>query len=156
MRIESIADHLDLIPLIGRWHWDKWGHADPQGSLETWTRGLAEKTVRDGVPTTFVALDGGGEAVGSVTLVEHDMPDRPELAEMTPWIAGTFVVAHARGRGVGSALMRHATAEAKRWGISRLYLYTSTAERFYEALGWKTLDHLVYEGEPNAVMTLDL
>jgi GNAT superfamily N-acetyltransferase len=155
IRIESIADHLDLIPTIARWHWDEWGHADPDGSLESWTAGLARRTNRDRVPTKFVALDGE-TPLGSVTLVENDMPNRPDFAHLTPWIAGTYVVESARGQGVGSALMTHAVDQARRMGIGRLHLYTSTAERFYLKLGWTTIDRTRYEGEDVAVMTLEL
>lgn len=156
MRIENIVDHVDLVPVVARWHWDEWGEADPRGSFESWTRGLAAKTRRDGVPTTFVALDADGRAIGSVTLSEHDMPDHAEFAIYGPWIGGTFVVPEARGRGVGSALMQHAVGEAKRWGIECLYLYTSSAERFYAALGWTTVALVKYENEDNTVMSLDL
>jgi hypothetical protein len=44
MRIESIADHLDLIEIIARWHWEEWGYADPGGSLASWTAGLRART----------------------------------------------------------------------------------------------------------------
>ena len=72
LRIESIADHLDLVEVIAQWHWDEWGHADPGGSLATWTEGLRQRTNRGTIPTTYVAL-AGDEPIGSVTLVEHDM-----------------------------------------------------------------------------------
>lgn len=84
------------------------------------------------------------------------MPDHAEFASYGPWIAGTFVVPDARGRGTGSALMQHAVGQAKRWGIERLYLYTSSAEPFYAALGWRTFAHAEYENEDNTVMSLDL
>ncbi len=32
MQIESIADHLDWVPLIAGWHWQEWGDTDPHGS----------------------------------------------------------------------------------------------------------------------------
>ena len=155
MRIESAADHLDLIPTIARWHWDEWGHADPHGSLESWTEGLRGRTHRDGIPTTLVALRGD-ELLGSVTLVAHDMPDRPELAHLTPWVAGTFVRPEERGRGVGRALMEAAAATARSLGVSTLYLYTSTARPFYERLGWRVVAETSYEGEDVAVMSVDL
>jgi hypothetical protein len=32
MQIESIADHLDWVPVIAGWHWHEWGDTDPLGS----------------------------------------------------------------------------------------------------------------------------
>ncbi|HEY7036052.1 MAG TPA: GNAT family N-acetyltransferase [Thermomicrobiales bacterium] len=149
-RIESIADHLDLIETIARWHWDEWGHADPGGSLATWTAGLQERTHRDRIPTKYVALDGD-ELLGSVTLVANDMASHPEL---TPWLAGTYVKPERRGQGVASALVRHAVQEAASMGVARLYLYTESARGLYERLGWTPLGEEEYEGTRVTIMTI--
>jgi GNAT superfamily N-acetyltransferase len=155
IRIETAADHPELVPTIARWHWQEWGHADPGGSLAAWTDGLRRRTRRNGVSTTFVAFEAD-RPVGSVTLVENDMPDRGDFSELTPWVAGTFVVESARGRGVGTALTRHAVEQARRMDLERLYLYTSMAEAFYAKLGWTTIARTSYEGEDVAVMVLEL
>ena len=154
MRVESIADHPTLVDIVAEWHWNEWGHADPNGSLRGWTEALRRRTNRDRVPMTFVAFDEAGAPVGSVALVEHDMPDRPDRGDLTPWVAGTFVVPAVRGRGVGTALMRHAVAEVARLGLRELFLYTSSARGFYEQLGWVALAEDVYEGEAVTIMSL--
>jgi GNAT superfamily N-acetyltransferase len=154
VRIASIADHPALVELIARWHWEEWGHADPDGSLAAWTESLRCRARRDGIPTTFVALDAD-RLLGSVTLVEHDMAGHASYGDLGPWVAGTFVRPDARGRGVGAGLMRHAASEAARWGISRLHLYTESARGFYERLGWQTIDETEWEGGVVSVMTLE-
>lgn len=112
IKIESIADHLDLVDTIARWHWEEWGHLDPEGSLRSWTEGLRRRVKRDSVPTTYVAMDGE-ELFGSVTLVEHDMSIHQELS---PRIAGVYVKPERGGQGVATALMRHAVAQAAQDG----------------------------------------
>ena len=154
IRVENVADYPELVATVAEWHWNEWGHSDPGGSLETWTAGLRNRTSRDRVPMTFVAIDGVGEPIGSVTLVEHDMPDRADLQHLTPWIAGTFVVPGERGTGVGTALMRHAVTEASRIDVPQVYLYTSSARGFYERLGWAVLRDDAYEGEQVTIMVL--
>jgi GNAT superfamily N-acetyltransferase len=151
LRIESIADHLDLVAVIARWHWEEWGHADPEGSLAAWTEGLRQRTNRESIPTTYVAL-AGDELLGSVTLVENDMATRRDLA---PWLAGLYVAPAFRGRGVGSALTRHAVRRAAVMGVQRLYLHTATASRFYEQLGWRPVAADWYEGQPVMVMAIE-
>ena len=154
MRVANAADYPAFVDAVAKWHWDEWGHADPTGSLETWTSSLRRRVNRDRVPMTFVAIDDSGEPIGSVCLVENDMPDRDDVRDLTPWIAGTFVVPAKRKRGVGTALMQHAVAEASRIGARKLFLYTSTARRFYEKLGWRALRDNFYEGEAVTIMTL--
>ena len=56
MQLESIADHLDRIDLIARWHFADWGYLDPSNTLEAWTVGLRQRTRRDQIPTTYVAF----------------------------------------------------------------------------------------------------
>jgi GNAT superfamily N-acetyltransferase len=152
IRIESIADYPHLVETIARWHWEEWGHADPAGSLESWTEGLMERTNRDMIPTSYVALDRD-ELLGSVTLVDRDMSTRPDLS---PWLAGVYVKPERRGQGVGSALVRHAVAKVGEMGIGRLYLYTSPAREFYDKLGWRHVANDYYEGQPVSILAFDI
>lgn len=150
-RIESIADHLELVPTIAEWHWTAFssGHADPTGSLETWTAGLAERTNRDSIPTTYVALIDQ-EPVGSVVLVDNDMATHPEL---WPWLAGLYVVPEHRCKGIGSALVTYCEERAREMGVAQLYLYTSAAESLYRRLGWKPMFREHYEDVLATVLT---
>jgi GNAT superfamily N-acetyltransferase len=151
MRIEPIADHPHLIDTIARWHWDEWGHVDPEGSAESWAEGLRERTHRDRVPATYVALDGD-VPLGSATLVDNDMSTRPDL---WPWLAGVYVRPERRGQGVGSALVLHAVRSAAGMGVEKLYLYTGGARGFYEKLGWRHIGDEFYEGRVVAVMEIN-
>lgn len=150
--VESIADHLDLIDTIARWHWDEWGHLDPGGTLQSWADGLWERTKRDAVPTTYVAMHSG-YLLGSVTLVEHDMDINREFS---PWLAGVYVAPEHRGSGVGSKLVLYAVAASAKMGVERLYLYTSSARGFYEKLGWYSVTWDEYQGQQVCIMAIDL
>lgn len=147
-RIVPIAERLEWVPTIARWHWEEWGHHDPAGSLQSWTAGLAERTRANGIPTTFVAVDGD-LPIGSACLVEHDMSTRPDLS---PWLAGVFVVPEQRRHGIGSALVEHATSAAFAFGAPALFLYTNGAERVYAKLGWHVREHAFYEGRNVTIM----
>ena len=151
MRIESVADHLDLIETIARWHWDEWGDTDPGGSLEAWTEGLRGFANRDRIPTIYLAFEGD-ELLGSVTLNDYDMSTHQELS---PWVSGVYVKPAARGRGVGSALVRHAVAQASDRGVTRLYLYTRSAQGLYERLGWQAIEEDDYQARPVTIMAID-
>jgi GNAT superfamily N-acetyltransferase len=151
VQIEPLAAHPELVDVIARWHWDEWGGPESD-SLERWAENL-RRGGRDGIPITFIALEHG-QPLGSVTLTEHDMPGHIGYANFNPWLAGAFVAPEARGQGIGALLLRHAVEQAEAWGIPRLYLYTQSASRFYEHLGWTTLDETEYEGGRVTVMTI--
>lgn len=155
IRIEIAADHLDLIPTVAGWHWAEWGHVEPQGSLGSWVEALMTKTNRDRVPATWIAMFDD-LPVGSVSLVEHDMPDRPDLAAMSPWLAGLYVLPTHRRLGIATQLVTACELGALRMGIARVYLYSSTARLLYERLGWKRLADDFYEGESITILAKDL
>jgi GNAT superfamily N-acetyltransferase len=152
MRIASIAAHLDLLPTIAQWHWDEWGHLDPAGSLATWTEGLSERTNRDRIPATFVAFVGD-VPVGSAVLVEHDMDTRTDLS---PWLAGLFVLPAHRRAGIASALVKYAAQQASAFGVRTLYLYTHSAAGLYASLGWREFGREHYEGREVTLMSIEL
>ena len=152
IEIASIADHLDVVPTIARWHWDEWGHTDPDGSLQAWTEGLAKRTNRDCIPTTYVALEGD-QPIASTTLVAHDMSIHQDL---TPWLAGVYVKPEYRGRGIGAALVTHTMQKAAQMGVERLYLYTGSASEFYRKLGWENYATDFYDGTTVTIMYTDL
>lgn len=77
----------------------------------------------------FVARDGAGRVVGTVRLWDVGIGDRAAL------LLGPLAVEPSlKGAGVGSALMRHAAAEAARLGHKAILLVGDAA--YYERFGF--------------------
>ena len=76
--------------------------------------------------------------------------------DLTPWLAGVYVLPIYRGQGIGTALIHHSENQAAQMGIPRLYLYTPSVERFYERLGWSTIERELYVGQAVAIMAKEL
>jgi predicted N-acetyltransferase YhbS len=146
-RVEPLADHRHHLETIAGWHAEEDG-----GGIDFWRRQLESECGREGIPVAFVALDGQ-RPVGHVSLVDQNLPSRPELS---PWLAGMLVDPSRRGQGVGTVLVRHATARAAELGVGKLYLYTERASAFYERLGWRHLWDEDHEGEQVSVLAIDL
>ena len=149
MQIEYLADHPSLVPELASLHFGQWGHLRPGESLGERTRRLAASCGRGGMPSVVIALEDGA-LLGSAMLVEHDMETREDL---TPWLAGVYVVARKRHSGVGSALVRRIETEAVRLGIERLYLWTPDMMPFYARLGWRFEEGSEYLGMEVAIMS---
>lgn len=87
----------------------------------------------------FLALDGeAGRATGFTQLY----PLFSSVAAQRTWLLNDlFVAPEARGRGVGGALLEAARRFAAETGAGGLELATApdnvTAQRLYEATGWK-------------------
>ncbi len=149
--IAPVADRPDLVPLLACWYWGEWGRLHPDRSLEDWIEMLRPRDSRDHIPMLFVAVDGETPA-GTSSLVYHDMASHPELS---PWLAGVYVIPELRGRGIGSALVRQVVAHAGALSVPRLYLHTDAAEGFYARMGWAAMGREIYLGREVTLMTIE-
>ena len=135
IKIEYLADHISVIPELASFHLDHFGQYNPEMTWESRQEQLLSRSRRDSIPLTLVALDQD-IPIGSVSLIDHDLPDRPEW---TPWVASVIVRPDYRRRGIGTALMEHMEREAARVGYNKLYLFTPDKEVFYSTVGWKMI-----------------
>ena len=95
-----------------------------------------------------------GTLVGTVQVVTGMPENQPHRAE----VAKLLVARHARGRGIGTALMRQAEEATRLAGRTLLVLDTATggdAERLYERLEWNKIGvipkySLLPDGQPCA------
>ena len=93
------------------------------------------------------------EPIGTCLLTESEIEPNHDVS---PWLAGLFVVPEHRRKGAGAVLVRAIEDQARQRGFSRLYLYTSDAVGFYERLGWQVLDRTSWKGFDTALMVHDL
>jgi GNAT superfamily N-acetyltransferase len=149
--IVSTSERPDLVPLVARWLWDAFWRRDGY-SFESTLKAVEESVPAQPMPRTFILLVED-EPVGTASLVADDLDERPDL---TPWLAGMFVVSHARGQGYAARLIAAVEEECRKGSISTLWLYTNTAERLYARVGWKTVETILHGGKPFALMRRDL
>ena len=93
------------------------------------------------------------EPIGTCLLVESEIEPNHDVS---PWLAGLFVVPEHRRKGAGAELVRAIEDQARRRGFSRLYLYSTETVGFYERLGWSVLDRTNWKGLDTALMVRDL
>ncbi len=151
LRIEPLADHPELFPILAEWENAEWGHLMPDVSIEDLAAAFARRANRDRVPMTFVGLLDE-EFVSTASLVERDLPPR---ADLSPWLAIVRTLPQQRGRGFGSALVRAVMDKAFHLGHDRLYLYTPDQQDFYARLGFRPLETMAYRGETITIMRAD-
>lgn len=95
----------------------------------------------------------GEEPIGTCLLVESEIEPNHDVS---PWLAGLFVVAEHRRKGAGAILVHAIEDQARARGVSRLYLYTGAAAGFYTRLGWAVLERTNWKGFDTAFMARDL
>jgi predicted N-acetyltransferase YhbS len=150
--IDYLSDHDEFVDTLVRWHHAEWAYLRPGETIEARTIRIRNALGRLGIPTVFVAFDNKN-LLGSAMLVVNDMETR---AEFSPWLAGVYVAPEYRGKGVGRSLVSRAIKEAGTLGVSRMYLYTPSSEKYYVRLGWQTREHAQYRGANVAVMSKEM
>ena len=95
----------------------------------------------------------GEEPIGTCLLVESEIEPNHDVS---PWLAGLFVVPGRRRRGAGAILVHAIEDQARARGVSRLHLYTTAAAGFYSRLGWVVLDRTNWKGFDTAFMAREL
>ncbi len=148
MQIVPLAAVPFSIPVLAQWLHREWDYY----SERAWVRELAGRRQADRIPLTLVALEAG-QPIGTASLTTDDMETRPEL---TPWLASVLVSPAARGRGVGSALVRAVVARAAALGFDTLYLFTAEQMALYSGLGWEVLERTKYFEDEVTIMHLRL
>src|SRR5689334_1119157 len=149
MKIVPLAQQPEAVSLLARWFYAEWHGVDGR-SMTGIEAQLKENLSPNSIPITFIAKVAT-KIVGTVSI---DVSDLPSLDSLTPWLASLYVVQRCRGQGIGTALLLHAQQFAQRKDISRLYLWTLGAPRFYEHLGWRVLRHTTCNSRPITVMHL--
>lgn len=148
MKIVPLTERPDLVDLVATWGFGEWGHLNPGETLDMRAARIRKAMKGDRVPAVFVALDGADAAVGSAALVFDDLKGDPR----NPWLASVFVPPDQRGRGVATALVGVVEDAARRFGYSRLFLFTASVPQLYARLGWRALERRPYRGEHVQVM----
>ena len=153
MRIAWLRDHPQHIDALAAAHVQAFGALLPDWTVE---QGIAElRSQLDGqpIPATLLALDAGGDWLGSVSLLHED---HERIRQYSPCLASPYVRREARGRGVGAALVARCVAEASAAGVTRLYLYcTMPLAGYYRALGWREHDRVSFGPLHLVVMAVD-
>lgn len=135
IRIEVLADHPALVPVLSRWHHDQWGHL--YGDAWTAADALAELASHGRTyPVTLIALRGA-ELVGSVSAIPDDVPGHDHL--YAPWLASLYVHPDHRGAGIGARLVAALDAHMATLGWTTLHLVTPEHRAWYEQLGWRSI-----------------
>ena len=148
MEIVPLADKKEFIAELAQLHHAEWKHLNPWLTLEGRAEAIAEAAGREGIPSIFIAVSGN-QLVGSVALVRNDMDTKPDL---TPWLAAIYVKDGFRHQGVATELIARCETEAARSNADTWYLYTESASRLYEKLGWRHLARCEYKGVTVDVM----
>jgi GNAT superfamily N-acetyltransferase len=139
MKIEYLADHLELLPEIAALTFTEWKDLCTSigRDLGQVKEILAQRAVKDRIPLTLIVLENNQfVATGSIKLSEPDTQK-----DVSPWLDMMYVESSRRGCGIGRLLLEALEKKAWEMGAKTLYLSTDEAEDFYAKNNWSVLEH---------------
>lgn len=82
----------------------------------------------------FIVADLNGEIVGSIAIERYDHYGL---------LRSAAVSTSARGKGIGATLVQRILDDAKRMGVTDVYLLTETAQDYFPRFGFDRIDRSV-------------
>ena len=80
----------------------------------------------------------------------------PEYKKIPYWISLVYTLPEHRGQGIAAYLCKNIELYAKQHGLSKLNLYTNTAEKIYLRECWKPLERIWYKEADTVIMEKEL
>jgi GNAT superfamily N-acetyltransferase len=148
MEIRLLAERPEFVPTVAGWLFEQFGHLNPGASRERAEIRIRERLNTAGYPIAFIALENG-TPIGTASLVDNDLEECPQLS---PWLAGLFVLPQHRRCGHGAHLVSLATDHTRRGGSAKLHLFTPDRQAFFRKLGWVESQRLLHRQVPVSVM----
>jgi GNAT superfamily N-acetyltransferase len=152
MTVVPLRHRPEFASQLAAWHDREWRHLYCNWNEPAALREFQSEP-RDGrLPQTLLALEED-RLVGSVSIVFDDLPGWENL---NPWVASFFVIEEARGCGIGGQLLAAAEDLLRTQGVPQAFLFTETAQRFFEKHVWRALEPADANGHPVLIMTKQL
>lgn len=136
MKIIKLEDSNNYIfEKICEQNYNWWGIRNNE-SYEEVRCNLEHSLCKDRLPQTFVALIDDEPAGMYQLSMTEDLESRPDIY---PWLINVYVDEKFRGKNVCRTLMETVNENAKKAGLTELYLYTKHVG-LYEKFGWEYVE----------------
>lgn len=148
LRIELLADHQEILPLLTKWferEW--WAHYGPTGPGDAQSD-LLSYANRHGLPVGVVALHGnelrGITVLKAASIVTH--------SHLSPWVAAGLVKLSCRRQGIGTKMLRAIEEVARHLGFARIYCGTSKTTHLLNNCGWQFIEQTTHNGKSLSIL----
>jgi GNAT superfamily N-acetyltransferase len=142
---------LETIKLIADWYLKQWNIPTEitVKRLQTITADKEQFQVLMTIDSTPVSTGGLYNHVG---LLDKE----PRLKIYKKWLALIYTTPDKRSKGYGALICKFIQDHAKNLGLTKIHLFTDTAERLYTRLGWTEVEKITVSDRNIVIMTKDL
>ncbi len=143
-------DH-ETIQLIADWYFNEWNI-----TKDNTIKKLTAIAFDNSQFQVLMTLDG--EPIGTGGLYNHVglIDKEPRFNIHKNWLALVYTVPNKRHQGFGALICNFIQDYSKKLGVRQMCLFTDTAERLYQRLGWDELEKISLGERKIVVMKKDL
>ncbi len=136
-----------LINQIATWYYQQW-----QTPLERTVQRLTHPSEDDVLFQLVLSINNEVVATGGLGHQVGLLKEYPQYDCYGPWVTLLYTTVTYRNRGLGTHLLQQIEDKAKTHKLSKIYLYTDTAEALYLRCGWQPIHRVTYKGNPTVLM----
>ena len=144
-------DDLETLKLIADWYLKEWNIP-----TDITIKRLQTITADKEQFQVLMTLDGIPISTGG--LYDHVglLDKEPRFKIHKKWLALIYTTPDKRGQGYGALICKFIQDHSKNLGLSKIHLFTDTAERLYKRLGWIEIEKITISDRNIVIMTKDL
>lgn len=147
--ISRLVEVPSLAPRLAAAHAREWNHLYANWNESAALSDFAAEGGSADIPTTWVAHHPTHGPMGSVSLVNDDLPGYPDL---NPWLASLYVFPEFRGRGLGKLLVQQALDSLRQQKYPHAYLFTENQTPFFSKFNFAIYGPAKANGHPVTIM----
>lgn len=142
---------MDLIVKIAKWYFDEW-HTPIDKTIHR----LANQPNDDVLFQLVLIKENKLVATGGLCNNVNIFHVHPKFKKFKPWVALLYTDEPYRNQGLGKMLLEKIEQCAKETGLTKIYLYTFTAESLYRRSGWRQVERVQYKNHDTVVMEKEI
>ncbi len=141
----------DLILKIAHWYFDEWNTP-----IDKTIRRLTNQPSDDVLCQLVLIKEDKLIATGGLYNNVNISNIHRKFGKFKPWIALLYTDKSYRNHGLGKILLEQIESCAKEYNLTKIYLYTFTAETLYRRCGWKQIERVTYKDHDTVVMEKEI
>jgi len=152
MEFSLLNDDTNAVNTVTQWYFEQWC-GDGSYTLAQVSAMVTNSAGRTSPPLTVLAKQGQ-HVVGAAQLKIREMTQYPQYEF---WVGGVYVCEQGRGQGVAAQMVDEIIVQAKRLGITALYLQTQDlCGGLYAERGFIAVEQAQSNGYQVLIMTMKL
>ena len=141
----------DLGLKIANWYFDEWNT-----SIDKTIHRLTNQPNEDVLFQLVLSKENKVIATGGLCNNVSILKEYDKFKKFKPWVALLYTEKNYRNQGLGKVLLEQIEWLAKENNLTKIYVYTFTAESLYKRCGWTQIERVNYKDHDTVVMEKDI